>query len=260
MDESRSNIIGSLLFVVLILFLAIGGFFLTKNLTQDKDEKKEKTAENIISDKHKIDKDKDYIYYTNDKFISMEPDITYQDVVINLVTAETLNSTLKNEMVEIRNSVKYISDVELDPNRTIMYDGENIYSALERNYETHNYKEYMSLIVKDYEFNCYDGSLLKSVKSYVYNLNNGKMLLSNDLLSLYETDMDKAKGLIREKIISDQKIDEETGTELILVEDTINSLNNSSSYAIYIDKYGDLYISFIVKTTQVDYNENIKLN
>lgn len=260
MTDSKSNAFGAIAFVAFIFVLAVGGFFLTKHLTKDDVLEEEKIEESALSDEHKIDKEQEYIYFSNEKFISMEPDITYKDVTINLDTAETINQTLKKELDEIRISVKYISDNPLDPNRTVMYDGENIYSALERNYETYSYKEYISLIVKDYEFNCYDGSLLKSLKSYVYNVETGKLLLPNDLLSIYNTDMDKVKVAARTKLESSQIINSETNVELIKIDETINGLNDSKNYAVYIDKYGDLYISFIVKTTEVDYNENMKLN
>lgn len=259
MNDTKSNIVGIIVFFLLILILGVGGYFLTVYLTNEKKEKNNNTVEIVLNDEHKADKSKDYIYFANEKFISMEPDITYEDVVINLNTAETINQTLKKELDVIRSSVKYISDNELDPNRTIMYDGENIYSAGERNYETYNYKEYISLIVKDYEFNCYDGSLLKNLKSYVFNILTGKLQLSNELLELYDITMDEIKNKARAELEKSQTIIEETELELILIEDTLNNLNENN-YALFIDNYGDLYISFVVKTTQVDYNESIKLN
>lgn len=257
MIESKNNIIGSILFIALVLFLGIGGFFFTKHVTKDDDTKINEVEESKITEEHKIDKEKDYIYFTDEKFISMEPDITYKDVVINLNTAETINRTLKNELNEIRNSVKYIKDNELDPTREIMYEDE-IYSASERNYETFEYKEYVSLLVKDYDFNCYDGSLLKKISSYVFNVSTGKLLLTNDLMDMYYINMDEVKISIREKLEKDQIIEEEL--ELIKIDETINGLDNQTNYALYIDKYGDLNISYIVKTNQVDYNENMKLS
>lgn len=258
MNDTRDNVVWGIVFVIFILVLAIGGFFLTKHLTADEKESSLTNLNETLSDKHKIDKTKDYIYFENEKIISSEPDITYKDVIINLDVAESINNTLKTEMNNIRNSVKYISDNELDPERSVLYDDENIYSASERNFETYNYKEYISLVIKDYDFNCYDGSLFKNLKSYVFNVETGKLLLTTDLLELYETDMNEVKNKIREQLQESQTIENEI--ELIKVEETINALNTSSNYAIYIDKYGDLNISYIVKTTQVDYNESIKLN
>ena len=258
MIDGKNNVVGGIAFLIFILVLAIGGFFLTKSLTsKDNDSNNTKVQKDVLTNEHKIDKEKDFIYYSNEKFISIEPDITYKDVTINLDTAETINKELKTELDSIRNTVKYIKDNELDPNREIMYEDE-IYSASERNYETYEYKEYISLLVKDYEFNCYDGSLLKRLKSYVFNVTTGKLLLDNDLLDMYNTNMDIIKAMARDQLLKDQVIEEEV--ELINIEETINGLNDSSNYAIYIDKYGDLYISYIVKTSQVDYNETMKLN
>lgn len=258
MNETKNNAIGGLLFILLILVLGIGGFFFTKEVISEKEPEKNSDTEVVVSDEHKIDKAQEFIYYTNELFISMEPDITYKDVTINLKTAETINQTLKTELDAIRNSVKYIKDNELDPNREVMYEDE-IYSASERNYETHTYKDYISLLVKDYEFTCYDGSLLKRLRSYVFNVSNGKMLLNNDLLDMYDAEMTDIKTQVRDKLINDQSYDEE-GNEVIKIEETISGLDNPDNYALYIDKYGDLFISYIVKTNQVDYNESMKLN
>lgn len=258
MNDSKSNVIGSVFFFLIIIVLGVGGYFLTVHLTKDSSINGNDYVKNTLSDEHKINKELDYIYYSNEKFVSIEPDITYKDVTINLDTAETINQTLKKELDIIRESVKYISDNELDADRPIMYEDE-IYSASERNYETHNYKEFISLIIKDYEFNCYDGSLLKNLKSYVFNTKTGKMQLNTDLLEDYDLDKNDIKNKAESKLEKSQTTDEETQIELILIDDTINNLNDGN-YALYIDDYGDLYVSFIVKTTQVDYNETIKLN
>ena len=159
MNDTQDSVKWGIAFIIFILILAIGGFFLTKYLTTDEKETSKIKNGEMLGDEHKIDKSKDYIYFENEKIISSEPDITYKDVVINLDIAQSINNTLKNEMNNIRNSVKYISDNELDPAREVLYDDENIYSALERNFEIYNFKEYISLVIKDYDFNCYDGSL-----------------------------------------------------------------------------------------------------
>lgn len=258
MNDTQDSVKWGIAFIIFILILAIGGFFLTKYLTNDEDDTSKNNINDKLNDEHKIDKSKDYIYFENEKIISSEPDITYKDVVINLDVAQSINTALKNEMNNIRNSVKYISDNDLDPEKEVLYDDENIYSALERNFEIYNYKEYISLVIKDYDFNCYDGSLFKKLRSYVFNTQTGKLLLTTDLLESYKTNMDNVKAKIKERLLSSQTIEE--GIELIKVDETIAALNDSNNYALYIDKYGDLNISFIVKTTQVDYNENIKLN
>jgi len=258
MNDSSRNIIGGITFFLIVIILAVGGFFLTKYLTKDEIEETS-TNDVTINYEHKVNKEKEFIYYENENFISMEPDITYKDVIINLDVAETINQTLKSELDEIRNSVKYIKDNELDPNREIMYEDE-IYSAKERNYESFEYKNYISLLVKDYEFTCYEGSLLTELRSFVYNTQTGKMILPNDLFELYKINIDIIKEKVRTKLNDSQIVDTETNVELILIDETVNGLDDSKNFALYIDKYGDLYISFIVKTNEVDYNENIKLN
>ena len=36
--------------------------------------------------------------------------------------------------------------------------------------------------------------------------------------------------------------------------------NDFNNYSLYINDYGKLYISYLVKTTQVDYNEVMEVN
>ena len=44
------------------------------------------------------------------------------------------------------------------------------------------------------------------------------------------------------------------------IEETINRINNETNYALFINKSGFLVISYLVKTTQVDYNDVIIFN
>ena len=72
---------------------------------------------------------------------------------------------------------------------------------------------------------------------------------------MYDLEMTEIKSKIKTHLESKQVIDNEV--EVIRIEDTINDFKN---YAFYINEYGRLYISYLVKSTQVDYNEIMEVN
>ena len=129
--ERQRDLFGGIAFVVFVIVLIVGGFFLTRYLTSEKEHIK--VLKNEI-DKYKLDASKDLVYYENETIVSAEPDIVHKDIVINLKEASTINEILKEEMESsIRNSIKKISESEIDPNRELLFNKEDIFSAKERN-------------------------------------------------------------------------------------------------------------------------------
>ena len=252
--ERRKNFISSILFVAFILFLIIGGFFLTKYLTSD--EQKDKIKQEAINT-FKVDNEKELIYFDNETTISEDPEIIYKDVVINLKEADTVNEILHSKMESIRSSVKKISESEVDKSREILNEESDIFYALERNYVTYESTKYLSLLITDGEYSCYTGSTIKSQKTYTFSLSNGKQISNQTLLGFHELDIDEVKEKVREKLNQDQVEFGEENT--ILIDDTVNSITTDDA-ALYINRAGKLCISFIVKTTQESYNDTIELN
>ena len=66
-------------------------------------------------------------------------------------------------------------------------------------------------------------------------------------------DIETIKSQIKEYLNADQKKIEENG---INVDETINNFNN---YSLYINEYGRLYISFLVKSDKEDYNDSMEV-
>ncbi len=243
MDDYKTNILKAIIFILVIIGLVIGGYFLVKNFQPKRKNENNKTIEEtkIV----KIDEKKDLIYFENYKVIATEPDITYKDVIINIKGNEELNNTLKSEMDTIRTSVKYISNEKLEEGREVLYEEENIYSAKERIYETYNTLRYMSLVIKDYDFNCYEGPLFTNAKSYIYAKKDGDLLSEEEILELYNTNLDEIKSLIRKELSS---VSKEEGEELVVnVEETLNNLK-----PIYYIDYKGLNVYYIVKTSLSD--------
>ena len=252
--ERKKDLIGGILFISFVLFLIIGGYFLTRYMTSDKE--KEKAAKNEIN-QFKIDDKKDLVYFDNEEVISDAIDLVYKDVIINLKEADTVNELLKSQMDEIRKSVKKTSENQVDTTREIQFDNSDIFSAKERDYVSYESANYISLVVTDSDFDIYTGSKITNQDSYTFSLSNGKRLSNETLLGYNNLTLDMVKEKIRVKLTDDQtEINDGTS---ILVDDTINAINSENA-VLYVNRSGKLCLSFIVKTSNESYNDNIELN
>jgi len=252
--ERKRNLIGGIGFVSFVLFLIIGGFFLTKYLTSDNE--KEKIQQKEI-DNLKIAEEKELIYFTNEKVISEDPDIVFQDIVVNIKGNETLNEVINNDMENIRSSVKKISESEVDRSREILYEESDIFYSLERNYLSYESSKYLSLIIYDGEYNCYTGSTINKLKTYNFSLGTGKQLSNETVLGFNSMSIDDVKNKVRVKLEEDQKDFSEDSQ--INFDETLNGITLTDA-ALFFKPTGKLYISVIVKTNQESYNDTIELS
>ena len=249
MEENFKGKFGFIIFILIILFLAIGGFFFTKYILSDKEE----TPKEKITD-YKIDKNKDYIYYTDNETISEDAELEYMNVVINLKGQETLTKSLKEENERYKTNVKYISDQSDLPSEVINYNNDNIYALTYRTFENYEFDKYVSLVIKDYNYSCFDLLTFTTTKSYIFDTTTGKLLEESDILNKYNTSIEKIKEQMKEYLNSKQTKVEDV--DLIKIDETINELNN---YSLYINEYGRLYISFLVKSNKEDYNDSMEV-
>lgn len=255
MEETVKNKFMAIIFFAFIIALLIGGFILTKQVknNQNKNDKKA----NIKEVSYKIDKNKDYIYFENEETLNDEPDITYKDVIINLESAKVINTTLKNENINLKNSVKYLKDQDLDETKELMFPEVKIYQAQARDYQIYKTNKYETLVINNYNFDCYDGVLMTGLKSYVVSINDGKILKNEDVYNLFNVNNETIKNKVNTFLEENQSID--NNVSVINVDMTLNELFNDGNYAFYIDN-NELYFSFIVKSNLIDYNENIKVS
>lgn len=254
MEENFKSKIGFGLFVLIILFFAIGGYFFTNYALREPDKKNNSNTQKEKIN-YKIDKDKDYIYFENKQTISEGAEIYYRDVVINLNTQTTLTESLKKENQRYKNNIKYISDQNIISSELIHFNYDNLYALTFRDYETYEYKNYISLLINDYNYTCFDEKTFNKTKSYIFNIDNGQVMNEDEIFELYNTNIDEIKEQIRTILQEKQTTVDEV--ELINIEET---LNDFSIYSLYINEYGKLYISYLVKTSQVDYNEIMEVN
>lgn len=251
MEENLRSKLGFWLFFLIIIFLLVGGYFYMNYTLNDKRD------DNTTSEKvnYKIDTTKDYIYYINESTISEGAEIYYKDVVINLSTQEVLTESLAKENKIYKNNIKYISDDETLNKEIIVYNNDDINYLTFRDYKNYEFGKYISLLVSDYNYSCMDGVTFNKSFAYVFNTENGGLLTSNDLLNMYNLNIDIIKERVKDFLNTKQtKVDD---VDLINIDETINELNMNS---LYINEYGKLTISYLVKTTQTDYNEITEVN
>lgn len=263
MNDIRNGKVYAALFMLFLVVLIVGGYFLTVQLTSS-DNKSKGDIESIAekNEDYKVEQDKDYIYFVNSEQKSVEHEIIYQDIVMNFqgVYAASVASTLNSKMALLKETYKKLSEQDLtdEEQDKVLYKEDDIYSASYLKYTRYFYKNYASLLIDEYDFNCFDGELYRNSISYVFDVTTGDEVSKKELLNTYHKSLEAIKGVIKEKLEKNQTIVEEK--EVIDIASTINNLDNEENYALYINKSGFLVISYLVKTTQVDYNDVIILN
>lgn len=248
MEENLKSKLGFFLFFFFVLFLAFGGYCYLKYMKYE--EKNKNKNEEVVTVNHKIDDDKDFIYFVNEETISEKGELYYKDIIINLDTQTTLSEALGKENQIYKINIKYISEMEIMNNSLITYNYDNIYSLTFRKYDTYEFGKYISLLVRDYDYSCFDGVTFNDSKSFVFNTENGELIQENELLNMYNLNIDSVKEKVN--IYLNAKQSKVNGVDVIKIDETIDGLNANS---LYINEYGHLTISYLVKTSQIDYNE-----
>ncbi len=262
--EIRRGKIYALIFILFIVFLALGGFFLTKELLEN-DKDKSATINNSSATNVKdlrLNKNEDYIYFTSIDNKSLTHEITFQDIFINIDSSDANNvmTKLNNEMQNLKSSFQTLSEAELSEEELekVIYKEDDIYKTSFRKYTRYFYKDYAGILIEDYNFDCFKGDIFQNSEAYTFDTITGKLLSNGDLLNLYNLSMTKVKEKIVEKLNKSQTvIDEE---EQIDIAETINRLDNIENFALFINKSGFLSLSYLVKSVKGDYNDVIIFN
>ncbi len=257
MDIRRGKIY-ALIFVFFILFLALGGFILTSYLTKNAEDKKNRVEDEIHEETNlKIIAEEEYIYFEDEETLSSSLDISFKKVKININNkkAGEIETKLNSEMTSLKDNLKKISDTELkdEEKEKIIYKEDDIYSTEYLNYTRYFSQDYASILVDRYYFDCFAGAKYLDSDSYTFNTSTGEFLTNDEILNIYDTNMIKIKMEVQDKLT--KKEDEE-----IDITNTLNNLDNSDNYAIYINKSGYLTLSYLVKSSKNDYNDVIIFN
>lgn len=257
MEEKNKAIFGCVFFLVLILFIGIGGYIYTFN----SDKHKEISNESKITDEYKKDKEKDYIYYTNEITVSEKLNIVYKNPVINLDNSlsDAIYNEISAENDKYYNEIKKISQTSNDTGKEIAFDTDDIYSATIRDYENFEYENYVTLVVTDSLYDCFSGVHdYPMIKSYIFDVEKNERISNIDILEKYGITLSEVKDKIRTKLQEDQTVDGEV--EVIKIDETIDNLSNDNTYGIYIDDTGNLFIKYVVKSNQINYNESMLIS
>ncbi len=237
------------LFVIFLLTIIIGGYFLMQKYTHlDRKTNLNNNDTRTVTYKDiRIDNTKDYIYFSDKEEISEELDINYYYVNINFEDTDKVAEKLNNEMEEMKNAIKYDKTNEEAP-----YDG--LINAHYPLYNIYSYEDYVSLVCSYFEFDLENLMTYEKGVSYVYDKKTGDLLSSARLLALYDLTVKDAKERVK-KFVSDADII--NGDEELDVETTLNNLTFDT---LFIDKLGRLSLSIIVKSSEKDYNDVVILS
>lgn len=258
MDNGK-NIFGVIVLVLIILLFSIGGYFLMKYMTDEDNNKSDNNIEDVADSR--IDKTKDYIYFEDVEDIIVSEEISKMNVVFNFSNLSDINNTLKNEVNNLYSSIKYTKDMNLETTNEngeeINYNQneEGIYSLNYRDYTTFKFGNYVSLLVEDYYYDIKDGVVPNDLKAYIVAIDTGKVYSEEEILSKFNTNWDNIRELIRKRLNDTQTL---VGEENVIdIEGTMNGLDKN---AIYVNKIGKLSVSFIVNSSQNNYNDSITID
>ena len=242
------------LFVLILFIFIVGGYFFMRYATKEKPNEENKTE--IIEEvqDYRLDKTQDYIYYSEAKNLIASENITTSQIVINLKKFENLTKELNEETNKLNSEVKYIKDIAIDKDKELNENEEGIYSINYREYEENTFKNYINLNIKDYKYDIEKGITPLNLKSYIIDKNTNKIITEEELLKIYETNLDVIKEKVKERLVNTQTLVE--GENVIKIDETLNGLDNR---AISVSKNGRLKIAFIVISEQSIYNDSIEL-
>lgn len=252
--EKTKNVIGVIFLIIILLLFSVGGYFAMKYFTTEKNEKVSETKKEVDNNNTvdlRVDKTKDFIYYDNIEDVIASEEIETMDVYFNLASQEELNTLLASEKEAMKKTIKYTKDVSEIP-EGVNENDEGIYSLEYRDYQDYEYQNYLSLLIMDYNYDIVNGSIPLEIKSYVIDKNTGKRITGDELLKKYDVTMDDVKSKVREKVTGLQTLNNDIDIE--------QTMNNFSTFALYINKFGNLEITFVVKSSENSYNINMEIN
>lgn len=241
----KSNQIKVYIFIIIVLVFIFGGFYLMKKSESLKNEVNQTISEEKDTD-IRIDKTKEYIYFTNLNVIESELDIEYKDIVINFEDKENIQNEINTENKEFSESVKYD-----ESNEKAIYN--HLVSAKFNKFDIFYYSNYISIVKNTYSFDYENLVTFIQSKAYVFDKKTGKLFNNDELLSIFNINKDDIKGVIT-TYLNDQNLITDNP---INVDETINNISN---YELYVDKLGRLVVTILVKAEQSNYNDVIVLS
>lgn len=242
----KTNQIKVYLFIFVIFVFIFGGFYLMKKSEKFKNVVDKKVTEVKDTD-IRLDKTKDYIYYSDVNVVEGELDIEYKKININFEDKEGVAGIVNKENEEMSKTPVYD-----ETNEEANYN--HLISAKFAKYEIIHYADYITLVVNKYSFDYKTIITTLGSDVYVFDKTTGKLYNNDELLSKFNVNKDDINGKLETYLNDKNLVSEENKID---VEQTIS---NNTKYNLYVDKLGRLVISILVKAEKSDYNDIIVLS
>lgn len=242
----KTNQIKVYLFIFVIFVFIFGGFYLMKKSEKLKNVVDKKVTEVKDTD-IRLDKTKDYIYYSDVNVVEGELDIEYKNININFEDKDGVAAIVNKENEEMSKSPVYD-----ETNEEANYN--HLISAKFAKYEIIHYVDYITLVVNKYSFDYKTIITTLGSDVYVFDKTSGKLYNNDELLSKFSVNKDDINEKVKTYLNDKNLVSEENKID---VEKTIS---NNTKYNLYVDKLGRLVISILVKAEKSDYNDIIVLS
>ena len=242
----KTNQIKVYFFIFVILVFIFGGFYLMKKSEKLKNVVDKKVTELKDTD-IRLDKTKDYIYYSDVNVVEGELDIEYKNININFEDKDGVAAIVNKENEEMSKSPVYD-----ETNEEANYN--HLISAKFAKYEIIHYVDYITLVVNKYSFDYKTIITTLGSDVYVFDKTTGKLYNNDELLSKFSINKEDINEKVKTYLNDKNLVSEENKID---VEKTIS---NNTKYNLYVDKLGRLVISILVKAEKSDYNDIIVLS
>ena len=252
----KTNQIKVYFFIFVILVFIFGGFYLMKKSEKLKNVVDKKVTEVKDTD-IRLDKTKDYIYYSDVNVVEGELDIEYKNININFEDKEGVAAIVNKENEEMSKSPVYD-----ETNEEANYN--HLISAKFAKYEIIHYVDYITLVVNKYSFDYKTIITTLGSDVYVFDKTTGKLYNNDELLSKFSVIEDNIEFLTEIKDAINEKVKTYLNDKNLVSEenkiDVEKTISNNTKYNLYVDKLGRLVISILVKAEKSDYNDIIVLS
>lgn len=210
-------------------------------------EVKEEEVVTEISD-YRVDKTKDYVYFTNIEYPITGSFISRQDIVINLSGFSSLTETLNSSNEKFDGYTLFESDVELSSEETYFNNEEGIYYIMYREYTVVEYGKFITIIITDYEYSIKNLTNLVNIECYIIDKENNEIVTEDEILEIYAYDSSLIDSTVSEvlnaKVYSGEDID-------------VTKTMENFEYILYPNKVGSLEALYRVSSTNYDYYDKI---
>ncbi len=250
MDDIRSKF-GFWVFILILVIFIVGGY-ITMNYMINKETKDETKTDVIVEiNEKRIDPTKGYIYLEETDTVIKEYSIGYPTLVINMESGKEIAETINAEVKTYEGSVKSMDEATIPEGAEYFGNEENIYSLTYKEFEVIEFGNYVTLITKDFNYDVLKFMTALKTDSYTFNKNSGELVVEEELLNSYGKTLDDIKNEIKNNLNALN-----IGINTINVDETINNFN----YGIYINKVGQLEVTYLVKSTNQDYYDKLVIN